>query len=118
MLLGVWQQYSMKLDGEDPPAGISQVDTWEFKEDTVGRPESPFGTWNFDPTRSPKHFQFQLFDKGPRLGLYELEGDHLTLCYGTDEGRRPSTIKAGYGTVLLKFRRDTNFPNQASDPIR
>lgn len=98
----------MRLDGDVPPLGISEVETWEFTADSFGNPGHPLGTWSIDPTKSPKQFDFQVDDDPPRQGVYELTGDELTICHGTSSGHRPSQIKAGYGTVLRRFRRGSS----------
>lgn len=110
-ILGPWRITEFLLDGEVPPPAIRLSGTWEFTATTVGYyPGQPFGTWSIDPSKEPKHFVFQPDRSHPRLGLYELNGDELTILYNTGDTFRPSRLKPGYGTAYFKFRRADPLP--------
>ena len=48
-------------------------------------------SFKIDPTRKPKEIDLKLADGDVRLGLYELEGDNLKICFGI-ERMRPTKV--------------------------
>lgn len=79
---------------------------------TIGTDQN--ATFKIDPTQSPKHLDrtFRYGDnpksaKTTWLGIYKLEGDHLTLCHAMSKEERPSEFATRQGTRLkvLVFER-------------
>jgi hypothetical protein len=70
------------------------------------------GVFTIDVEPAPKRHQFV---EGPEAGnwsygIYELEGDALTICLGVVGASRPAVFKttAGSGHALEKLRRSSN----------
>ena len=69
------------------------------------------GSMKIDPSKSPAHIDFTYEDgpaKGTTLkGIYKIEGDTLTICYGGLGKDRPTEFasKAGSGTILVVQKR-------------
>jgi uncharacterized protein (TIGR03067 family) len=62
------------------------------------------GARKIDPTKSPK--EITLMPDGSNkslLGIYKLEGDTLTLCFGE---KRPTDFKAKEGATLWVLKRE------------
>jgi RNA polymerase sigma factor (sigma-70 family) len=90
-LQGTWRVVSIEYAGKPVPAGkIEDADlTWTFSGDTwtARNKVSPTGlrvTFGIDPTRSPRAMDFGPVRKDtmPSLGIYELKGDVLKVCFG------------------------------------
>ena len=109
-LAGKWRFSDFLLDGKKIDFGA----VWEFKGETVtetiGVPRRS-GTVKVEPGKSPREIDVN-FTKGMGgmtglfRGVYELEGDRLTLCLGTD-GKRPEKLAspAESKTLLIVFQR-------------
>src|SRR5262249_4862043 len=88
---------------------------WVFsKEGTVvvkqkGKKDQK-GTYRLDPTKKPGAIDLVKEGGKTLLGLYRLEGDHLTICtYGGDAGKkRPDRFASepGSGLFLLILKRE------------
>ena len=69
------------------------------------------GSMKVDPNKSPAHIDFTYEDgpaKGTTLkGIYKIEGDTLTICYGGFGKDRPTEFasKPGSGTILIVQKR-------------
>ncbi len=110
-LEGKWQFRNFVLDGKTIEFGA----TWQFKGETVaesiGTPRRS-GTVKVDPDRKPKEIDVNFTrsegggQKGLFKGVYELDGDKLTICVGTD-GKRATELesKADSKTMLIVFQR-------------
>jgi len=109
---GKWKFDSFVLDGKKIDFGA----TWQFKGETVaetfgGLPRRA-GSVKIDPSKTPKEIDVNFTDgKGggmvaKYLGVYELDGDKLTVCVGTD-GKRATELasKPDTKTMLIVFQR-------------
>jgi uncharacterized protein (TIGR03067 family) len=84
--------------------------TWRFKNPDV---EPRTSTFQIDPTQKPKSIDLTegiVADKVVALGIYEINGDELSVCLcgidRTKPQKRPDNFEAkGKEVILLKFRR-------------
>jgi uncharacterized protein (TIGR03067 family) len=64
-----------------------------------------------DPSKKPKHSD-ATFTEGEltakTLGIYEVDGDNMKICYGLPGKDRPTEFssKPGSGQVLIVYKRD------------
>ena len=57
-----------------------------------------------DPTASPKQMDDDMampFGQSRRTGIYQLDGDRLTLCYDNTGGPRPTKFESPSGSALV-----------------
>ena len=109
-IAGHWAPESAKLGGNDfPVAGFDGAtlqltkDTYEFGGDK--------GTVEVLETHKPD--QMDIHGKeGPNAGktipaIFELQGDHLTICYQLGNGERPAAFDSPKGTqvLLIHYKR-------------
>ena len=73
-----------------------------MKKDVLGAT----GDYEIDPTKNPKTLDMN-FEKEKQTikAIYELRGDHLTLCLGVKGGPRPTEIAANPGSTTKKLMR-------------
>ena len=113
-LEGEWCFSTLEVDGHTmPSAAIEQsrilIDGDRFRTES---PEATYeGIFTVDVERTPAHIDIE-FVEGPEAGdtchgLYELEGDRLTICLGLAGSTRPKAFaaKAGSGHALERLRR-------------
>jgi uncharacterized protein (TIGR03067 family) len=114
-LQGTWQLAGAVVHGVR--GGVSPDAYWVIKGDlaTEHRAGTVAGRWRLalDPSKSPKAIDLKE-DRGNSLlpGVYELEGDTLTLCYGS-LGRakgRPADLKARRDVCIEVLRRAKKKP--------
>jgi uncharacterized protein (TIGR03067 family) len=109
-LEGKWQFKDFLLDGKKIDFGA----TWQFKGETVvetiGVPRRS-GTVKVEPGKNPKEIDVNFTKSnggqtGLFRGVYELDGDKLTLCLGTG-GNRPEKLEstAESKSMLIVFQR-------------
>jgi uncharacterized protein (TIGR03067 family) len=123
-LQGTWVHVSTERNGEKRPEPLT---LWVFDENRakVHHQTRPINadpkTWRFepnrsnlmltyhfklDPSRSPKaldqstQYNSEKTPGKPRLAIYKLEGDTLTICYAGyyDKGNRPLNFTAANGS--------------------
>jgi uncharacterized protein (TIGR03067 family) len=113
-LEGEWHFYNQRLDGAVTPATALSgsrllIDGDRFRMES---PEAIYdGRLTIDISVSPSHITID-FVEGPEAGnqsygIYELDGDGLTLCLGLAGSSRPDQFAAtkGSGHVLQHLRR-------------
>ena len=108
-LQGEWEEVSESLHGvERPSAPGRALDAYRGDRVTVRGPDGKVSArWRvaLDPTRSPKHMDL-VGEKGKLVRcLYELDGDALTVCNGTDPKARPKALSPGQGVWVRKLKR-------------
>jgi uncharacterized protein (TIGR03067 family) len=66
------------------------------------------GTFTLDATRTPKTIDLTPAGAKPILGIYKLEKETLTICYGEPGKPRPTAFaaKAGSGHTLMVWVRE------------
>jgi len=113
-LEGDWRFERLEVDGAAMPAGALAHSRLLFDGDRF-RMESPEGNYEgmftIDVDARPPQIDIE-FVEGPEAGnwcygLYELDGDCLTLCLGLAGASRPSTFatRPGSGHALERLRR-------------
>jgi uncharacterized protein (TIGR03067 family) len=111
---GDWAAESMVRDGQQFPDEDAQAYFRTIKGDsyTVFRfsKAAGKGTMKLDATKNPKTVDFTP-DGGkspPLAGIYSLEGDTLTLCYGLPGKPRPTKLASepDSGNTLSVWKRE------------
>jgi len=113
-LEGEWEFVTLEVDGAGVPGPMLGASRLLIDGDRF-RTESPEGTYDgvftIDVEASPKCIDIE-FVEGPEAGnwsygLYDLEGDALTLCLGLAGAGRPRAFvtRAGSGHALERLRR-------------
>jgi uncharacterized protein (TIGR03067 family) len=96
-LQGAWTATRILFHGEEVKpqelggaGAIFEPDHWYFfqKDKESGIPLA----YVIDPQASPKTFDVTPSDKDKVLGIYELDGDKLTICMGHRRGERPRSF--------------------------
>ena len=113
-LSGTWLLSSGVVDGQPVPEDIRKktrlVTTRDKFTVSTGTQTgtSEEGTFTIDPTKTPKTWDYTITE-GPEkglltLGIYELKGDELTLCYveGGDKARPTEFAVGGKGGEQLQ----------------
>lgn len=113
-LEGEWHFDSLEIDGTDTPrtmlgASALLIDGDRFR---MASPEATYdGRFDIDTTTTPMQIDIA-FVEGPEAGnhsygLFELDGDRLTLCLGLTGASRPTTFAThtGSGHALERLHR-------------
>jgi uncharacterized protein (TIGR03067 family) len=113
---GTWVLVSSEKDGEKAPEealkkvmpkAVSKDGTVTFFSD--GK-EQGQATFTVDPTKKPKTMDATMTtgpDKGKKsLGIYEMEGDTLKICYNEKERPKEFSAKKGSGNTLDTYKRE------------
>ena len=98
-LQGTWSAVSIEWAGGKNTEEVVKKVKFVFKEDALtiegGSVPDPkengkrFGVKSFkiDPSKTPKEIDLILADGDKRLGIYELKGDNLKMCWGIERTR-------------------------------
>lgn len=115
-MAGAWRAVSQEKDGKKAPEeqlskarAVIELDgklLLQEGEKTIGQ-----ATLKIDPTKKPKQADLAYSEgelKGKTvLGIYEVEGDNLKLCYALGKDRPAEfTSKPGSGHVVLGYKRE------------
>ena len=103
---GTWTFESSEAGGKELPAGELRefVLTFEGDKHTVkkGNEMVQVGTQKLDPSKSPKAIDVTLTEgvnKGAvMLGIYEINGDTLKVCFDAAGKKRPTEFKSAPGS--------------------
>ena len=109
---GEWKVVSAKeTRGDDPNADIAEYkdSVWTFGEKELTVVKGKVGTkfaYRLDDSRKPREIDFGTSragknDRRPFEGIYELDGDKLTVCY-TVFNVRPTDFGTGRGIAAIK----------------
>src|SRR4051812_20285524 len=116
-LEGVWHFEALQVDGNDMPAAMLGHSRLLMDGDRF-RMESPDATYDghftIDASATPMQIDIA-FVEGPEAGhhsygLFELEGDRLTICLGLVGASRPTSFatRPGSGYALERLRRSSS----------
>ncbi len=103
---GTWTFESSEAGGQQLPAGGLKelVLTFEGNKHTVRKGDEvvQVGTQEIDPSKSPKAIDVTLTE-GPNkgavmLGIYEIDGDTLKVCFDPRGKKRPAEFKSAPGS--------------------
>jgi uncharacterized protein (TIGR03067 family) len=111
-LQGEWTLVSSEVGGKKRPDTENALSKLTISENqwVVTYRDSPStarATIEIDPSKDPKTIDLTFRgEKEPARGIYKLEGDTLTVCYGTVGGERPKEFKTTQETgVLVVLKR-------------
>jgi uncharacterized protein (TIGR03067 family) len=103
---GTWTFESSETGGKKLPAGELKglILTFEGDKHTVKKGDQVIqvGTQKLDPSKSPKTIDVTLTE-GPNkgkvlLGIYEIDGDTLKVCFDLQGKKRPTEFKSAAGS--------------------
>jgi uncharacterized protein (TIGR03067 family) len=103
---GAWTFESSEASGKELPAGELKgfIITFEGDKHTVKKGDEVIqaGTMKLDPSKSPKAIDVTITE-GPEkgavmLGIYELSGDTLKVCFDAQGKKRPTEFKSAPGS--------------------
>jgi uncharacterized protein (TIGR03067 family) len=103
---GTWTFTSVETGGKEEPAAEFKGMTVTFQGDkyTVKKGDEVIqvGTQKLDPSRSPKALDVTVAEglsKGAvMLGIYEISGDTLKVCFDPEGKKRPTEFKSASGS--------------------
>jgi uncharacterized protein (TIGR03067 family) len=103
---GTWTFESVETGGKEEPAAEFKGMTVTFEGDqfTVRKGDEVIlaGTQKLDPSRSPKTLDVTVaegLNKGAvMLGIYEISGDTLKVCFDPEGKKRPTEFKSASGS--------------------
>ena len=103
---GTWTFESSESGGKELPAGELKglILTFEGHKHTVKKSDEVIqvGTQKLDPSKSPKTIDVTMAE-GPNkgtvmLGIYEIDGDTLKVCFDPQGKKRPTEFKSAPGS--------------------
>lgn len=103
---GTWTFESSEAGGKELPAGELKgfILTFEGDKHTVKKGDEVIqvGTQKLDPSKSPKTIDVTMVE-GPNkgtvmLGIYEIDGDTLKVCFDPQGKKRPTEFKSAPGS--------------------
>jgi uncharacterized protein (TIGR03067 family) len=103
---GTWTIESSKSGGKELPANELKglIVTFEGDKHTVKKGDEVIqvGTQKLDPSKSPKTIDVTMTE-GPNkgtvmLGIYEINGDTLKVCFDPEGKKRPTEFKSAPGS--------------------
>lgn len=104
-LQGAWLIVGLEADGRPEPGRNFHGNTFTFERDRATLKEGTFPPIEFavtlDPAHTPKHIDLTC-KNGVLRGIYKLEGDDLTLCFGIG-GPRPTEFATRPGGATETF---------------
>jgi uncharacterized protein (TIGR03067 family) len=111
---GTWQFVSHEMKGKKtPPEQVAKLkitftgDKWSVTED--GKVVQT-GTQKLDPTKKPSHVDAVVIDGGVKgvtmLGIYEIKGDTLKVCFDPEGKERPTSFTAKAGLLAEMSREE------------
>lgn len=111
---GAWVLVSSESDGKPIDSetlkkrGVLMIFDADQVVAKMDEKEVSLGTFKLDPSRTPRWYDRTYSDGTPRLGIYRLEGDSLTICLAGLGKERPTAFSTspGDGLSLLVYQRE------------
>ena len=106
---GTWTFESVAMGGEEQPAALFKDMTVTFEDDKYvvkkGDEVIQVAAQKLDPSKSPKTLDVTVA-AGPNkgavmLGIYEISGDTLKVCFDPEGKKRPTQFKTESGSQTL-----------------
>jgi uncharacterized protein (TIGR03067 family) len=112
----MWVAESAERFGRQLPAERASKIWVAFKDDTIrigeGKSNGESASFSIDPEQSPKTIDVQIV-RGPdagktSLGIYELKGEKLVICWAGPDKPRPTAFTTAGGNAIecLVLRRE------------
>jgi uncharacterized protein (TIGR03067 family) len=102
---GTWTPVSAESNGKEAPKEALAAISITFDKDTLtvkrGEETVLSGTFKPDPTKTPNQYEATSAGRGKKLnsiGIYEIKGDTLKVCYTPKGGMRPKEFSTKGGT--------------------
>ena len=109
-LQGTWKVESALVGGEKIPAEQQAKMSFTFKGAELIPADNPrdVAKVKLDPSQKPAAIDLTEKNKKTSLGIYEIDGDTLKLCFNEPGKGRPKTFESAKGspTVSLVLKRD------------
>lgn len=110
---GKWKFIASEMNGKPTPEDELAKMTVTFKGDKwavrSGDKVVQAGTHKFDPTKKPGQVDAVITEgegkDGKMLGIYELKGDKMKVCFDPMGKERPKSFKAGEGQFSATVER-------------
>lgn len=100
-LVGIWQLVETPKDGDSLPEDRERNIWWEFtgsKIKMIDEDDEAFAEYKVDDSKSPATIDVTFtrgFVRGETyLGIFDIQGDRLRLCFGFSGAPRPTDFKA------------------------
>jgi uncharacterized protein (TIGR03067 family) len=110
-LNGTWEMVRVVVDGKEQQEEVTVTLKDAKYTAQVGDEVVDEGTFKLDPTTTPKSLDITP-TSGPEkgktsLGLYEVKGDNLRICFAPEGKSRPKAFesKEGSGDILVTYKR-------------
>jgi uncharacterized protein (TIGR03067 family) len=122
---GTWTFESVETAGKEQPAADFNGMTVVFEGDkfTVKKGDEVIqtATQKLDPSRSPKTIDVAVIgglNKGAvMLGIYEISGDTLKVCFDAGGKNRPAEFKTASDSQTLVVHKRVKKPPPAGEPV-
>jgi uncharacterized protein (TIGR03067 family) len=109
-LKGTWTVVKAERNGQanDEIKDDKLILTEDGKLTVKAKDRDQEGTFEVNPTKKPKTIDVKPGSEGIVLGIYELDGDNLKLCFGRPGNDRPTAFesKPDSGVMLITLKRD------------
>lgn len=110
-LQGAWRVISATVAGQ--PRGAEENARWTIAGATIVMEveERREGRFTLDPSKSPRRIDIVAASSDGAQpeeihGVYELRGDDLSVCLGSGDEPRPTSLRPGTGQVSFVLKRE------------